>query len=208
MYIRINPDKIDYVELEKAVDCLRNGGVIIYPTDTVYAIGCDINNTKGFERVAKMKNIHPDKANFSIICHDLSQLSDFTKPISNHLFRIMKKALPGPYTFILPAGNNLPKVFKSNKKTIGIRVPDNDITRHIVMQLGHPILSTSVHADEDEILEYYTDPESIYEEYKDRVDLMVDGGYGNIHPSTVLDCTEDEIVVVREGLGDVATVLG
>jgi tRNA threonylcarbamoyl adenosine modification protein (Sua5/YciO/YrdC/YwlC family) len=207
MFLRINPEKINYSELDKAVDCLRDGGVIIYPTDTVYAIGCDINNTKAFERVAKIKNIAPEKANFSIICHDLSHLSDFTKPISNQLFRTMKKALPGPFTFILPAGNNLPKVFKANKKTIGIRVPANEITTYIVKSLGNPLLSTSVHDSEDEILEYYTDPEALYEKYKDRVDLMVDGGYGNVYPSTVLDCSGDEIVVVREGLGDVNSIL-
>lgn len=208
MFVRINPDKINFYELDKAVDCLKNGGVIIYPTDTVYAIGCDINNAKGFERVAKIKNIAPEKANFSIICSDLSHLADFTKPISNHLFRLMKKALPGPFTFILPAGNNLPKVFRANKKTIGIRVPDSEITQYIVERLGNPLLSTSVHDSDDEILEYYVDPETIYEKFKDLIDLMVDGGYGNIYPSTVLDCTGDEIIVVREGLGNLSEIMG
>jgi tRNA threonylcarbamoyl adenosine modification protein (Sua5/YciO/YrdC/YwlC family) len=207
MFLRINPDKIDYHELEKAVTCLQSDGVIIYPTDTVYAMGCNINNTKGFERVCKIKNIRPEKANFSIICHDLSHLSDYTKPISNSLFRIMKRALPGPYTFILPAGANVPKIFKTNKKTIGIRVPDNLIVREIVRLLGHPLLSTSVHDDDDAVLEYYTDPETIYGNFKQKIELMVDGGYGNIFPSTVLDCTGDEIIVVRQGLGETAGIL-
>lgn len=206
MYLRINPENINYNELEKAVDCLRTGGVIIYPTDTVYAVGCDINNQKAFERVCRIKNIRPEKANFSIICHDLSHLSDYTKPISNHLFRKMKRVLPGPYTFILPAGSRLPKIFRSGKKTIGIRVPDNPITREMVRMLGNPVLSTSVHDSEDEVLEYYTDPETIYENYREKIDLMIDGGYGNIYPSTVLDCTANEIIVVREGLGEVAAL--
>ena len=207
MYIRINPDKIDYNELEKAVDCLRNDGVIIYPTDTVYAIGCTINNTKGFERIAKIKKLKPEKTNFSIICHSLSQLSDFTKPISNQLFRIMKKALPGPYTFILPVCSNLPKNFKSTKKTIGIRVPNNKIITHIISQLGTPLVSASVHDDEDEVLEYYTNPESIFENFKTQIELMVDGGYGNIYPSTVLDCSGEEILVIRKGLGETDDLL-
>lgn len=207
MLLRINADKIDFGQIERAVDCLKNGGVIVYPTDTVYALGCELSNAKGFERIARIKNIKPEKANFSIICHDLSHLADFTKPISNQLFRVMKKALPGPYTFILPSGSKVPRIFSSSKKTIGLRVPANNITREIVKSLGSPLISTSVHDDEDEVLEYYTDPETIYENYKDKVDAMVDGGYGNIYPSTVLDCTGDEITVLRAGAGETEHLL-
>ncbi|MFN5182546.1 MAG: L-threonylcarbamoyladenylate synthase [Bacteroidota bacterium] len=204
MYLRLNPDKPDFNLLDKAVDSLLNGGVIIYPTDTVYALGCSVNNQFGVERIAKIKKIPIGKNNFSIVCHDLSHLSNYTKPIPNHLFRLLKKALPGPYTFILPAGNNLPKSFRDTKKTIGIRVPDNKIISYIVEKLGQPLISGSIHDNEDEILEYYTEPEAIYETYKDQIDLMVDGGYGNIHPSTVIDCTGEIPIILREGLGDIS----
>ena len=201
MFKRINPDKLDAHVLDEIVEFLKEGAVIIYPTDTVYAMGCHIENSKGIERIAKLKNIHPDKADFSIVCHDLSHLSDYTKPISNSLFRVMKKNLPGPFTFILPAGNKLPKSFKATKKTIGIRVPDNSIARYMVEKLGAPLISASVHASEDEILEYYTEPEDIYQQFSDKIDAMVDGGYGQLVPSTVLDCTGEMIQVVRQGLG-------
>jgi tRNA threonylcarbamoyl adenosine modification protein (Sua5/YciO/YrdC/YwlC family) len=200
MLLRINPDKPNYDEIAQVVKCLRDGGVIIYPTDTVYGIGCDIHRQRAVERVCKIKGIQPDKANFSFICSDLSHLSDFTKPISTHTYKLMKKALPGPFTFVLNANNNVPKLFSSKKKTVGIRIPKNNICLEIVKQLGNPIMSTSVH-DDDNIIEYTTDPELIYEKYKNIVDIVIAGGYGNNEASTVVDCTEDEVIVLRQGLG-------
>lgn len=201
MYLRIDPEKIDERLLDTAVSCLQEGGVIIYPTDTVYAFGCHIENVKGIERIARIKKVVLEKSNFSMVCNDLSLLADFTKPISNSLFRLMKKNLPGPFTFILPAGNKLPKTFREKKKTIGIRVPDNSIARYLVERLGLPLISASVHTNEDEVLEYYTEPEVLYEQNKHLVDLMIDGGYGNLVPSTIVDCCGDEVKIVREGLG-------
>jgi len=200
MLLRINPNKPNFEEIEQVVKCLRDGGVIIYPTDTVYGIGCDIHKLRAVERVCKIKGINPEKANFSFICHDLSHLSDFTKPINTSTYKVMKKALPGPFTFILEANNSVPKLFKSVKKTVGIRIPDNLICREIVKHLGNPIMSTSVH-DEDEVIEYTTDPEMIYEKYKDVVDIVIAGGYGNIEASTVVDCSEGEFHIIRQGLG-------
>lgn len=200
MLLRINPDKPNYDEIAKAVACLRDGGVVIYPTDTVYGIGCDIYKHRAVERVCKIKGIDPQKANFSFICSDLSHLSDFSKPVSTATFKLMKKALPGPFTFILEANNNVPKLFSSKKKTVGIRIPDNPICLEIVKLLGNPIMSTSVH-DDDDIIEYTTDPELIYEKYKDKVDIVIAGGYGNNEASTVVDCTEGDFTVIRQGLG-------
>lgn len=200
MLLRINPDKPNYDEIAQVVTCLRDGGIIIYPTDTVYGLGCDIHKQRAVERVCKIKGIDPEKANFSFICSDLSHLSDFTKPISTHTYKIMKKALPGPFTFILAANNNVPKLFSSKKKTVGIRIPDNNICLEIVQQLGNPIMSTSVH-DEDALIDYTTDPELIHEKYKDLVDIVIAGGYGNNEASTVVDCTHDEYTVLRQGLG-------
>jgi tRNA threonylcarbamoyl adenosine modification protein (Sua5/YciO/YrdC/YwlC family) len=200
MLLRINPDKPNYDEIAEAVTCLRDGGVIIYPTDTVYGIGCDIYKQRAVERVCKIKNIVPEKANFSFICSDLSHLSDFTKPIDTATYKLMRKALPGPFTFILEANNNVPKLFKSKKKTVGIRIPDNIICLEIVKQLGNPIMSTSVH-DDDEIIEYTTDPELIHEKYKDLVDIVIAGGYGNNEASTVVDCSEGDFTILRQGLG-------
>lgn len=200
MFLRINPNKPNYDEIAKVVKCLRDGGVVIYPTDTVYGIGCDINKQRAVERVCKIKGIDPEKANFSFICSDLSHLSDFTKPINTTTYKVMKKALPGPFTFILEANNNVPKIFRSKKKTVGIRIPDNIICREIVKQLGNPIMTTSVH-DDDEIVEYTTDPELIYEKYKDQVDIVIAGGYGNNQASTIVDCTNGEFTILRQGLG-------
>ncbi len=200
MLLRINADKPNFEEIAKVVECLKNGGVVIYPTDTVYGIGCDIYKQRAVERVCKIKNINPEKANFSFICSDLSHLSDFTKPIATSTYKLMKKALPGPFTFILEANNNVPKLFKSTKKTVGIRVPDNKICHEIVNMLGNPIMSTSVH-DDDEIIEYTTDPELIHERYKDIVDIVISGGYGHTEASTVVDCSDDEITILRQGLG-------
>jgi tRNA threonylcarbamoyl adenosine modification protein (Sua5/YciO/YrdC/YwlC family) len=201
MLLRVNDTNPDSKSLDLISNCLRNGGIIIYPTDTVYAVGCDITNTKAIERICRLKNIKPDKANFSFVCSDLSHLSEFTKPIPNHVFRVMKKALPGPYTFILEANANVPKNFKQDRKTVGIRVPDNIICREIINALGNPLISTSLHDNSDDILEYFSDPEVIHQQYENAVDLIIDGGHGNIYPSTVIDCSKGEFEVVREGLG-------
>jgi tRNA threonylcarbamoyl adenosine modification protein (Sua5/YciO/YrdC/YwlC family) len=199
MLVKLFNENPNQREILRIVDILRKGGLIVYPTDTVYGLGCDITNAKAVEKVARIKNVKVEKNNFSFICSDLSHISDFTRPISNSVFKLMKKNLPGPFTFILEANNNVPKYFKG-KKTVGIRVPDNNVIREIVRELGNPILSTSVH-DEDEILEYSTDPELIHEKYEGVADIVVDGGYGEFIPSTVVDCTGDEIVIVREGKG-------
>ncbi len=190
MLVKIYPENPNDKEISKLVDILRNGGIVIYPTDTIYGIGCDINNAKAVEKVARIKGINLKKANLSFICYDLSHLSDFTKPLNNHVFKLMKKHLPGPFTFILPANTNVPKLFKNNKKTIGIRVPDNNIIRELVKALGNPILSTSVR-DADDIIEYTTDPELIYEKFGNLVDAVIDGGYGDNEASTIIDCTSD-----------------
>jgi tRNA threonylcarbamoyl adenosine modification protein (Sua5/YciO/YrdC/YwlC family) len=198
MLIKLYEENPSQKEILKIVEVLRRGGVIIYPTDTVYGMGCDITCQKAIERIARLKQIKPEKANFSFICYDLSHLSDYCKPISNHVFRMMKKNLPGPFTFILDANGNTPRLLKSNKKSVGIRVPDNNIIREIVRELGNPVLSTSVH-DDDEIVEYTTDPELIYEKYSDFAEIVIDGGYGGNIPSTVVDCTGGEIEILREG---------
>jgi tRNA threonylcarbamoyl adenosine modification protein (Sua5/YciO/YrdC/YwlC family) len=207
MLLRLNYDNPHPKDIQLIVDCLKNDGLIIYPTDTVYSIGCDITRPKAIEKLCKLKNIKPEKANFSFVCSDLSHLSNFTKPISNSVFRVMKKALPGPYTFILEANGNVPKLLKQNKKTVGIRVPDNIICNTIIKALGNPIITTSLHNMEDDILDYYTDPEIIHNQYQKLVDIVIDGGFGNLYASTVLDCSDDEIIVIREGLGSL-DVLG
>ncbi len=200
MLLRINPDKPNYDEIAKVVECLRNGGLVIYPTDTIYGIGCDINKQRAVERVCKIKGIDPEKANFSFICSDLSHLSAYTKPINTATYKVIKKSLPGPFTFILEANNNVPKLFRSKKKSVGIRIPDNAICLEIVKQLGNPIMSTSVH-DDDEIIEYTTDPVLIHEKYKDLVDIVIAGGYGNNQASTVVDCTNGDFSILRQGMG-------
>ena len=197
LYIE-NPNPKDIL---KAVEILRNGGVIIFPTDTIYGIGCDITKAKAIERVARIKNVKPEKADFSFLFYDLSNISDYCKPISNGIFKLMKKNLPGPFTFILNANSNIPKLFRSTKKNIGIRVPQNNIIREIVRELGNPILSTSVR-DEDTIIEYTTDPELIHEKFGDLVDLVIDGGFGGNIPSTVIDCIGSEPVITRLGKGE------
>lgn len=188
-------------QLDKIVAILKKGGLIIYPTDTVYGIGCDITNTKAMEKVAQIKGVKLQKANFSFICYDLSNLSDYVRQIDTSTYKILKKSLPGPYTFVLPSNNNLPKAFKG-KKTIGIRVPDNNIIRELVKKLGNPIVSTSIH-DEDDLIEYTTDPELIFEKWKHKVEVVIDGGFGGNIPSTIVDLTEGEVVILREGLGSV-----
>jgi len=199
-FIKIYEDKPSEAAIKKVVDVLRDGGLVIYPTDTVYGLGCDITNTRALERIAKIKGIKLEKANFSFICSDLSNLSDYVKQIDTATFKILKRTLPGPYTFILPGNNDLPKEFRK-KKTVGIRVPDNNIALEIVRMLGNPIVSTSIH-DDDEVLEYSTDPELIFEKWQHTVDLVIDGGYGDNVGSTIIDLSGYEPVVVREGKGD------
>lgn len=198
-FIRIYNENPNEKEIAKVVQILRNGGLVIYPTDTVYGLGCDITNTKALEKIAKIKGVKLEKANFSFICADLSNLSDYVKQIDSATFKILKRALPGPYTFILPGNNNLPKDFKK-KKTVGIRVPDNNIARIIVERLGNPIVSTSIH-DEDDVIEYTTDPELIFEKWQNIVDAVVDGGYGDNTASTVIDLSGNEPIIIREGKG-------
>ena len=185
--------------IAQVVEVLRKGGLIIYPTDTVYGLGCDITNSKALEKIARIKNVKLDKANFSFICYDLSNLSSYVRQIETPVYKLLKRALPGPYTFVLQGNNKLPRDFKK-KKTVGIRVPDNNIIRSIVKELGNPIVSTSIY-DEDELIEYTTDPELIFEKWEDRVDLVIDGGYGDNVPSTIIDVSGDDVEVIREGKG-------
>jgi len=201
MLIKIYPDNPNEKVIQQVVDVLKKGGIIIYPTDTVYGMGCDISNSKAIDKICKIRGIKPEKANFSFICYNLSHISDFTRQIDNETYRVIKKALPGPFTFIFNANKNVPKLLSSNKKTVGIRVPDNAIAREIVKMLGNPIISTSIH-DDDEIIEYSTDPELIHEKYEDVVDLVIDGGYGDNEPSTIIDCSEGNFEIIRQGKGD------
>jgi len=198
--LRIHPDNPSERQIRLVVECLMDGGVIIFPTDTIYAIGCDIYRPKAVDRVAQIKGVKKEKANFSFICHDLSHLSEYSKPIDNAVYKMMRRNLPGAFTFILGASNKVPKIFQSKKKSIGIRVPDNNIARDIVHMLGNPLMSTSVH-DDDEIIEYTTDPELIFERYSNQVDLVVHGGYGDNVASTIIDCTGSEPELMREGKG-------
>ncbi len=200
-FIKIYEDKPSEAAVSRVVKALRDGALVIYPTDTVYGLGCDINNTKALEKIARIKGIKLEKANFSFVCHDLSNISDYVKQIDTSTFKLLKRTLPGPYTFILPGSNNLPKEFKK-KNTVGIRVPANNIALEIVRQLGNPIVSTSIH-DDDEVLEYSTDPELIFEKWQNKVDIVIDGGYGDNVPSTIVDLSGDEPLIVREGKGDI-----
>lgn len=200
MVVKIHPNNPDKRKIKEVADCLKGGGVIIYPTDTVYGIACDMNSLKALERVAKIKGVKREMANFSLICYNLSHLADFCRPMETSTFKIMKKALPGPFTFILNANSNVPKIFKSKKRTIGIRVPDNNIAREIVNELGNPIISTSVKEHEG-AEEYLTDPDRIHEKYQHLVDLIVDGGFGNNEASTIIDCTNSKPELIRQGIG-------
>lgn len=199
--LRMNPEKLNTAEIQRVVDVLKGGGVIIYPTDTVYGIGCDITKKRAVERVARIKGVKPEKAKFAMIFYDLSHISQYTKPLDSSVFRLIKKVLPGAYTLILEANSNVPKIFnQSAKKEVGIRVPDHPIPREIVRVLGNPIVTTSV-LDDDEIVEYTTDPDDVYEKFKNLVDLVIDGGFGNNIPSTILDLSSGGIEVIREGMG-------
>ena len=203
-FLKIYEDKPSEAAIKKVVEVLKNGGLIIYPTDTVYGLGCDITNSRALEKLAKIKGVKLEKANFSFVCSSLSNISDYVKQIDTATFKILKRALPGAYTFILPGNNDLPKDFRK-KKTVGIRVPDNRIAIQIVEMLGNPIVSTSIH-DEDEVIEYSTDPELIFEKWQNQVDLVIDGGYGENIASTIIDLTGHEPIIVREGKGDVSVI--
>lgn len=200
MLLKLYPDNPNHREFRKIVDVLKDGGVIIYPTDTVYAIGCDITNNKAIQKIAQLKGTTPDKGNFSLICSGLSNLAEYAK-VDNVTFKMMKKNLPGPFTFILQASNSVPKLFKSKKKTVGIRVPDHYIPLRIVEELGNPIMTTSIN-DPDEVIEYTTDPELIQEKYSHKVDIVIDGGFGNNTASTIVDCTTESFEIIRPGIGD------
>ena len=200
MLLKIHPETPSLRQVQKAVEVLSRDGVVIFPTDTIYAIGCSARSSKALDRIALIKGITPKTANFSFLCYDLSQLSDYSKPINNDVYKLMRRNLPGPFTFILHASSSVPKIFGSKKKTVGIRIPDNNIVSEIIKELGHPLISTSIH-DEDDIIEYSTDPELIYEKYSNQVDLVINGGYGGNIPSTIIDCTGDEPLLVREGKG-------
>ncbi|KPQ13722.1 MAG: Sua5/YciO/YrdC/YwlC family tRNA threonylcarbamoyl adenosine modification protein [Algoriphagus marincola HL-49] len=205
-FIKLYEENPDPKRIRHIADILRDGGVVIYPTDTVYGIGCDITNQRAVERIAKIKGINPKKHNFSFICADLSDIAQYTRVIHKPVFKMMKKAFPGPFTFILEASSQVPKIMQMNKKTVGIRVPDHNVPRMLVQELGQPILTTSIH-DEDEVIEYSTDPELIFEKYQHLVDVVIDGGYGQNVGSTILDCTGEEVEVIREGLGLVEEIL-
>jgi len=198
MLLKLYEENPNIREVEKAIRILQDGGIIIYPTDTVYAMGCDALNVRAIEKICKIKGINPQKTNLSIICYDLSNISEYAK-VDNATFKLMKRNLPGPFTFILNATNNLPKIYK-NRKEVGIRIPDNNIIRTLVKELGNPILTTSIH-DDDEIMEYSTDPELIHEKYENVVDVVIDGGFGNLEPSTVVNCINGEIEITRQGKG-------
>ena len=199
MLLHLHPDNPQPRNIRTIIECLQDGGVVIYPTDTIYGLGCDIFQHKAVERISQIKQVDPVKAQLSFICYDLSDLSTYTKSISTPLYRMLKTYLPGPYTFILPASKEVPRILKSKKDTIGLRIPDNTIARSLVKELGHPILSASLPG---EMVEEYTDPEIIYENFKNRVDIVINGGIGGIVPSTVIDCTGEEPVVLRKGLGE------
>ena len=198
MLLKIYQDNPNPREIDKVVKVLQEGGTIVYPTDTLYAIGCDALNVRAVEKICALKGINPNKSNLSIICNDLSNISEYAK-VNTPIFKMMRKNLPGPFTFILPTTSLLPKIYK-NKKTVGIRVPDNSIIREIVLQLGNPIMTTSIFDESDEI-EYSTNPELIYEKWQNIADIVIDGGMGGIEPSTVIDCTGDEIEIIRQGKG-------
>jgi len=203
MFLEIHPDNPDKRKIKQVIECLKNGGVIVYPTDTIYGLGCDITQPKAIEKICKIKGINPKKAQLAFVCYDLSHLSDYSKNFDKQTYKVLNKNLPGPFTFILQASKTVPKLLQSKRKTVGIRVPDNNIARTIVQELGNPILTTSVKTD-DEILEYLTDPYDIYEAYKEQVDIVIDGGIVGNAPSTVVNCAEGEIAILRQGKGELS----
>jgi tRNA threonylcarbamoyl adenosine modification protein (Sua5/YciO/YrdC/YwlC family) len=198
--IKIHPVNPELRKINRVVDVLRNGGIIVYPTDTIYGIGCDLTNRKAVERLCRIMDIKPQKLDLSFICHDLSHISEYVKRIDTPMFKLLKKSLPGPYTFIFESSSKVPKILDVNKKTVGIRIPNHSIPRMIVEELGNPLITSSI-KDDDHIKEYTTDPEEIYEDFKNQVDIVIDGGAGGNIPSTVVDCTGDELVIIRQGLG-------
>ena len=205
--LRSHPENPPANRILQAVEVLRKGGIIIYPTDTVYGIGCDIHNPKAVERLCRIKGFLPDKANLSFICHDLSHISDYAHGITTSVYKVIKKALPGPFTFIFEASAKAPRIGGKQRKTVGIRVPDNQIILQLVKELGNPIFSTSVRVDENTLEEYVTDPDLIHEKYRSMVDLVIDGGFGSNVPSTIIDCTNDDFELVRQGAGDIEQYL-
>lgn len=200
-YIKLYEENTNPKDLKLVTECFKDGGVVIYPTDTVYTMGCDIESRDGIERVARIKNVKPEKADFSFVFYDLSHISEYTRQFDSQVFKILKRNLPGPFTFILEANNSIPRLFRNKKRTLGIRVPDNTICRNMVDKLERPIISSSIH-DEDEVIEYTTDPELIFEKYENLVDLVVDGGYGNNEASTVVDLSQGEVEIIRQGIGE------
>jgi tRNA threonylcarbamoyl adenosine modification protein (Sua5/YciO/YrdC/YwlC family) len=200
MLLRIYPENPNQDRIRKVVDVLEGGGIIIYPTDTVYAIGCDIKANKSIDKIARMKGLNPQNPDMSLIFHDMSQLSEYTIIRDNSVFKLLKRNLPGPFTFIVQANSMIPKLFKNKKKTVGIRIPDNNIVLELVKELGRPIITTSIH-DPDEVIEYTTDPELIYEKYQDFAEIVINGGFGRNEASTIVDCTSEEIKIIRQGLG-------
>lgn len=200
MLLEINKQNIDDRKIKSAVNVLKNDGVIIFPTDSVYAFGCDIYSTKAIEKICRLKNVKLEKSNFSFICNDLSHLSDFTKPFDRSVYKLLNRSLPGPFTFILNANNTVPSIFRNNKKTIGIRVPDHAVALAIVRELGNPLMAASLHND-DELIDYITDPSEIFEKYESAIELIIDSGVGGNLPSTVVDCTGNDPVIIRQGAG-------
>lgn len=201
IFLAIHPDNPEGRKIEQVAKIIRNGGVIIYPTDTLYALGCDITNNKAVERIARLKGIKPAKATFSFVCPDLSNIAHYTKPFNNRVYKAMRKHLPGPFTFILPASNQVPKMLKNNRKQVGIRVPNSAIVSDLLNAINAPLMSSSLKNIDDEVTPYLTDPRDIYDQYKNQVDLIIDGGFGDNNPSTIVDCTSGEAEVVRQGLG-------
>jgi tRNA threonylcarbamoyl adenosine modification protein (Sua5/YciO/YrdC/YwlC family) len=201
MFLKVNQDNPEGRKIKQAADILRKGGVIIYPTDTVYALGCDIFQQKAVDKICHLRGLNPQKARLSFICKDIAEVSEYSQQIDNQVFKMLKRNLPGPFTFVMKSGNKLPKILKNKKKTIGVRVPDNNIVQALIEELGRPMLTSSLKSD-DEILEYFTDPIDIYEDFKKRVDLVIDGGIGGNVPSTVVDCTGDDFEILREGAGE------
>ena len=200
-FYKIHPENPSERQILKVADKIEKGGIVIYPTDSVYGMGCSLMNKKGIQRIAQMKQIKVKQAEFSFLFSDIEQIDSYTKPVEKWIFRLLKKNLPGPFTFILSASKNIPKILESSRKTIGIRIPDNDVVREIIRHIGVPLLNTSVH-DDDEIVEFTTDPELIYDNFKNKVDVIINGGYGNSEPSTVVDCTGDEPEIIRQGRGN------